>query len=135
MSVIIILILSKCPQNSVRRAGRLRNSRVEGREGIVDGTQNRAHCARRSSLARALGSEFRCRGRCFDMVDLDIRHLGGHGNEIIGESTILELALCTIDTFLEQYAAQSLHDATSDLFLHHQRVQQSSRIMHHPMAQ
>jgi hypothetical protein len=56
------------------------------------------------------------------MPNIDIRHLAGHRNQIIGHVGIGELAALIINAFLEQRRAKALHHTASDLFIDQLRI-------------
>ena len=89
-------------QDCFRGKGLCGHPRIKGRERIINGVHDgcrRTGCAR---LARAFGAEFGASRWRDHMADVDIRHLAGHGHEVIGHGAVEQLPLPVIDALLKQ---------------------------------
>ena len=69
------------------------------------------------------------------MPDIDIRHLTGHRNQIVGHVGVGELTAFIILTFLEQRSTEALYHTTPDLLVDELRVDDGAAILDDPMLQ
>ena len=69
------------------------------------------------------------------MVDHEIRHLAGHGDEVVGECSIEQVSVFAIDAFLKQDGANSLRDTAAHLLIDQKRVDDASAIIDSPLPQ
>ena len=69
------------------------------------------------------------------MADIDVGHLAGHRDQIVGHIGVGELTALIIDAFLEQRRTQALHHPAPDLLIDQLRIDDGAAILDHPMLE
>src|SRR5262245_11798796 len=119
-------------EHMFRRHRLRRDGGPKRRQRVVDRSPDRG--ASRDGPSFPDASRTECCNRCrrLDMRDVNVRHLAGHGNEIINKTSVLELAFAAVDALLVQRRTDALHDATADLLVHQQWIDHAAAILDHP---
>src|SRR5262245_21274304 len=104
-------------------------------QGVIDRDPRGPHSADQAAFANTLGPELGRSLRCLNMPDEDVRHLAGHGNEIVGQRSVEQVRVVATDAFLEQYGSEALDDPTADLLVDQKGVDDATTIIHSPLAE
>src|SRR5215475_10939386 len=126
---------SQRAQHHLRRDRLARDPRAERRERVVDRVEHRARRTRCARFTRAFEPTLRVRGRRLDVPHHDVRHLGGHGYEVVGHGAGEELPGVVVHAVLEERGADSLHDRAAELLVDEPRIDDAAAVLHHPVAQ
>ncbi len=109
--------------------------RAEGRQRVVDRVHHRGRRAGGAGLAGALGAELRAGGRRLHVADHDVGHLGGHRHQVVGHVAVAQRAVGVVQAFLEQRAADALHDAAAHLLVDQHRVDDAAAVLDRPVLE
>ena len=120
-------------QDDLRRQRNLGDNDAERPERIVHRVRYRRGCPGRTGLTRALGAQFRLRGRRHHMADIDVGHFAGHRNQIIGHVGVGQLSALVVDALLEQRRPEALHHAAPDLLVDQLRIDDGAAVLDDPM--
>src|SRR5262245_60566862 len=95
-----LLSASQCVEDAFRREWLMPDFGTERLQGVIDGDPDGSHGANQAAFADALGAEL-CRSlRRLDVSDEDVRHLAGHGDQIIGQRSVEQVRVITVDALL-----------------------------------
>src|SRR3954464_8182404 len=99
--------VSKRLEYSRRCRWHLRGRASEWLHRIIHRIKRCCRCRSRAGFADALGAQVGIQRRRLDMSDFVVWHLRRHRHEIVGERAIGELAVVSVDAFLEERRAKA----------------------------
>ncbi len=66
---------------------------------------------------------------------LNIRHLIGHGHQVVGHGAIQKIAIIAVNALLIEHRADALNDTTADLLVHQKRIDNAAAVIDGPLAE
>ena len=118
-----------------RRHGRDQQLGAEAGQRIVDGVGDGGGRGDGAALADALLAEARVGRRRLHVQDADLRHLGGAGQQVVGERGGQRLGLRVEAHLLVERRADALRRAAPDLAVDDHRVDQRAAVLDHDVVE